>query len=146
MTPTLLATLLLSSPGAVADDCVSVQPTEIRNARLGGGRARFDLALAVQRTCGWSVRLRHLDFQVELNGARLADQRAEYGGLKLPVGETVEIVVPVELDPGMAVGASLTTLTTGRLRLGLTGTAAVRWLFVPFDLDFDQQLVDIDLH
>ncbi len=146
MTPTLIAALLLSSPGASADDCVSVEPTEIRNAELGGGKARFDLALDVQRTCGWSVRLRHIDYQVELNGARLADRRAEYDGLKLPVGETVEIVVPVELDPGMAIGASLTALTTGRLQLGLTGTAAVRWLFVPFDLHFDQQLVDLDLH
>ena len=144
MNALLLAWSLLS-PARAGEGCISVRPAAIRDAGMAGARTRFDLVREVQRSCGPRVRLKRLDYAVSVNGLDLTARRVDYGALSLDKGVPVEVAVPVEVDPGEALSVLASSLGTGRLQVGLSGTAKVRWFLFPLSLDLDEALVDLTL-
>lgn len=144
MIPTLLlATTLTSAPAAAGGDCVHVMPTGIDKFQVGGARARFELVLQVERSCGAAVTLKRLDYQVEVNGVQLTEQVVDYDGIKLAKGGTAEVRVPVDLDAGEAASLAWTALSRAELAVGISGKARVRWLLFPLTVAFEEEVVRV---
>ena len=142
LAPSLLALCLAPAVGRASG--VEVEPVALQDLELGGGRADFDLVLRVERKGGLPVRLRRLKYTVQVGSLRVTEAATRYEGVRLRVGEPVEIAVPVSLDAAEATALALQALTSGRFQVRLSGKAAVSVLLLPIALRFDERLVDLD--
>ncbi|MCB9780025.1 MAG: LEA type 2 family protein [Alphaproteobacteria bacterium] len=142
MTPLMLS-LFLAGPARA--EPVEVVPVGLHDIQLSGGRVQAELLLEVERTGGPPMRLRALDYQLQLDGQTVADATASYGGMRLPKDTVVQVTVPVRIDAASAAGLAWRGITQGRLSVAFEGRAKVWWLLFPVSVPFRQELVDIEV-
>lgn len=134
---------LLALPAHARDQGVDVKPTTVRGLEVGLGGATFDLVLEVERTRGVAVRLRGLDYDVEVNGRSITADELDLAGIKLKRGVPTEVVIPVQLGARDALGMVGSAMSQRDLQVKLTGTAKVRMLLIPFSVDIDATLAGL---
>ena len=134
---------LAPAPALAAQPSVDVVPVGLQNLDLGMGQASFDLVLRVTRTRGLPVRLRRLDYSLDVGQVEVTEASATYQGVRLRRDEPVEIAVPVSLNAGEAAAVALSAVATGELRIRLSGKAGVSVLLFPITVPFEAGLVEL---
>ena len=138
----LLFGLLLGSPAWAAKDPIRVVPVGIEDVRLGLGSASFGLVVQAERLKGLPVRLRSLEYEIEVARTRVSQSRTDYDGIKLKKGHPIKIVVPIELNAAEALSLAARGLQGGEdLQLRIRGAAKVRVLIFPLRLPFKAELL-----
>ena len=138
MTPTLLLAASLASPALAGkkDPPVDIRPKKIANVDVGFSGASFDVVLEAERTKGIGVKLRSLEYTIQVGKTVVARGEREYDGVKLRRGEPVSIRVPVELSGGQALKA-VGRIAAGRdLKVVVKGNAGLGIWFIPFTVPF----------
>ena len=135
--------LALASPPAAAGEPLRIDPVAIQDVDLGLGKASFGLVVEVERLRGLPIRLRHLQYQLDVNKVTVTDTRADYGGIKLKKGQPVEIVIPVELNAAEALAVAAQGLASGNVRVQIRGEAGVRILLLPMTVPFKADLAKV---
>ena len=141
--PALLPLLLALSGPAGAASSVQVEPVGLNDVKLSLGSASFDLVLRVERTRGLPVRLRKLDYALQVGKVRVTQARADYRHLKLRKGQPVDVELPVRLDAGQAAAVALDAFGAGQLTVRISGKAGVSVLLLPISVGFDERLVKL---
>lgn len=141
--PALLPLLLALSGAAGAASSVQVEPVGLNDVKLSLGSASFDLVLRVERTRGLPVRLRKLDYALQVGKVRVTQARADYRHLKLRKGQPVDVELPVRLDAGQAAAVALDAFGAGQLTVRISGKAGVSVLLLPISVGFDERLVKL---
>lgn len=138
MTPTLLLTAALATSAHAAEKPppVDIRPKKIANLDVGLSGASFDVVLEAERMKGIAVKLRSLEYTIQIGKTVVAHGEREYGPVKLRRGEPVTIKVPVEMDGGQALKAA-TRIAAGRdLKIVVKGNAGLGIWFIPFTVPF----------
>jgi hypothetical protein len=136
----LLALLLQTTLALAREAPVQVRPVDLRSVQIGLGGASFDLVLEAERTRGLPLRLRSLDYRVEVNGRTITTAQQDLGGLRLRKGEPAQVVLPVRLSGLDAVAAIADTIQKRDLAVRLTGEARVRVCLIPARVQIDEEL------
>ena len=132
----ILATALSTSAQAADGPPVEVRPLRIANVDAGFSGASFDVVLEAERTRGLPVKLRSLDYTIQIGKTVIAEGSRDYDSLKLKKGQPVKVKVPVELSAGQALKA-VTKVAAGRdLKIKVKGTAGLKVWFIPFTVPF----------
>jgi hypothetical protein len=138
MTPTLLLATALAAPvhAAEKDPPVDIRPKKISNVDVGLSGATFDVVLEAERTRGIAVKLRSLEYTIQVGKTVVARGEREYDAVKLRRGQPVTIKVPVELSGGEALQA-IGRIAAGRdLKIKVKGNAGLGIWFIPFTVPF----------
>ena len=88
------------------------------------------------------MRLRSLEYEIEVARTRVSQSRTDYDGIKLKKGHPIKIVVPIELNAAEALSLAARGLQGGEdLQLRIRGAAKVRVLIFPLRLPFKAELL-----
>ena len=133
----LLLVTALSAPVQAADGPpLDVRPKRIADLEVGLSGASFDVVLEAERTRGIAVKLRSLDYTIQVGKTVIAEGSRDYNGVKLKKGQPVTVRVPVELSGGQALKA-VTKIAAGRdLKIKVKGKAGLGIWFIPFTVPF----------
>lgn len=138
MTHALLLATALATQAQAGDKPppLTIQPKRVADLDVGLSGATFDVVLEAERTRGITVRLRHLDYEVRIGGAVVAQGVREYDNVRLRRGEPVKIRVPVELSGREALQAAGKIASGRELKIKVRGSAGLGIWFIPFTVPF----------
>jgi hypothetical protein len=138
MTHTLLLAAALAGPAQAEDKGppVEIRPKKISNLDIGLSGASFDVVLEAERTRGIPVRLRSLDYTIQVGKVVVAEGERHYPATKLAKGKPVQIRVPVELSGTEALKAAGNIAGGRDLKIKVKGTAGLGIWFIPFKVPF----------
>lgn len=140
--PLLLALCLVTAP-ALADDPLELSLVGVEVESVGLAETRLQLVTQLTRTRWPPVRLRSLEHQVAIGGQVVADGEASYPRVRLRKGVPQEIRIPVSFRTLQAAGAlGRGLLGAAQIDVQLQGVLRFRMLLVPFELPFEESLMD----
>ncbi len=137
MSPSLLlAAVLATASAAEKPQPIVVEPKRVTNVDIGLSGATFDVVLEAERTRGLTVKLRHLDYSIQVGKTVVAEGAKEYDSVRLRKGEPVLITVPVEMS-GIQALELAGRIAAGRdLKVKVKGNAGIRVWFFPMTIPF----------
>ncbi len=143
--PLLLGLSLASAP-ALADDPLEFSLVGVEVESVSLRETRLQLVTEITRTRWPAVRLRSLEHTVSIGGQVVAEGEASYDGTKLRRDQPEQVRIPVSFRTLQAAGAIGRDLLEGaEIEVQLQGAMRFRMLLIPFELPFDENLVDVDL-
>jgi hypothetical protein len=142
----LLLTLALAAAPAQAEDPLEFSLVGVVVESVGLRETRLQLITEITRTRWPAVRLRSLEHAVSIGGRVVAEGEASYGGTRLRRDKPQEVRIPVSFRTLEAAGALGRGLVEGaKIDIEIEGAMRFRMLLIPFELPFDESLVDADL-
>jgi hypothetical protein len=133
----LLLATALSTPVQAADGPpLEVRPKRIADLDVSLSGASFDVVLEAERMRGIAVKLRSLDYTIQVGKTVVAEGSRDYDGVKLKKGQPVTVRVPVELSGGQALKAAGKIASGRDLKIKVKGTAGLGIWFIPFTVPF----------
>lgn len=133
----LVLATVLSAPAQAADGPpVEIRPNRIADVEVGLSGASFDVILEAERMRGITVKLRSLDYTIQVGKTVVASGSREYSNLKLKKGEPVKVRVPVELGGAEALKVAGKVAAGRDLKIKVKGNAGLGIWFIPFTVPF----------
>ena len=132
----VLVTALSTSAQAADGPPVEIRPMRIADVDIGLSGASFDVVLEAERMRGITVKLRSLDYTIQVGKTVVASGSREYSGLKLKKGEPVKVRVPVELSGTEALKVASKVVAGRDLKIKVKGNAGLGIWFIPFTVPF----------
>jgi LEA14-like dessication related protein len=134
--------LPLMTATALADPAVDVDIVGVRDVSIGVGGASFVIEAQVTRGKWPPIRLRGLDYTVEIGGRAVGGSSFD-DGTRLAVDAPTTISVPCRLDMGASAMAVLGGLANGDVSVKIHGEARASVLLFPWTFDFETNLFKI---
>ncbi len=140
--------MLLTSTALAASAPIAFSITDVEALNVTLKRTSFSLVAQAERLKGMPVKVKQLDYNIRVGDSVVSQDTLALQGVKLRVGEPVQVQIPCEFEnlstAGALVGAVTGALSGHDLRVTLSGTAHLKFLGIfGKQIEFETAVVEV---